>query len=74
MVQGESCQGSGAVGRQPYAGLLAKNKAARQFFDTQPPGYRKVIGWYIVSAKRQETRLGRLKKLIDASAKGQRLG
>ena len=58
---------------EPYAGLLAKNKAARAFFDAQPPGYRKLIGWYIVSAKREETRLERLKKVIDACAKGKRL-
>jgi len=58
---------------EPYAGLLAKNKAARAFFDAQPPGYRKIIGWYIVSAKKEETRLERLKRVIDACAKGQRL-
>lgn len=58
---------------EPYAGRLAKNKAARDFFDKQPPGYRKVIGWWIVSAKREETRMERLQKLIDACAKGQRL-
>jgi uncharacterized protein YdeI (YjbR/CyaY-like superfamily) len=32
-----------------------------------------VIGWWIVSAKREETRLKRLVKLIDASAQGRRL-
>src|SRR5437879_5688879 len=58
---------------EPYAGLLKKNRAAWAFFEKQPPGYRKVIGWWIVSAKREETRLERLKKLMDASAKGQRL-
>jgi uncharacterized protein YdeI (YjbR/CyaY-like superfamily) len=58
---------------EPYAGLLAKNTAARDFFEKQPPGYRKVIGWWIVSAKTEETRMQRLKKLIDASAKGRRL-
>ena len=58
---------------EPYAGLLAKNGSARAFFEKQPPGYRKVIGWWVVSAKREATRLERLKKLIDMSAKGQRL-
>ena len=58
---------------EPYAGLLKKNKAAWEFFEAQPPSYRKVIGWWIVSAKREETRMARLKKLMDASAKGQRL-
>jgi uncharacterized protein YdeI (YjbR/CyaY-like superfamily) len=58
---------------EPYAGLLSKNKAARKFFDAQPPGYRKLMGWYIVSAKREEKRLERLQRVIDACAKGERL-
>jgi uncharacterized protein YdeI (YjbR/CyaY-like superfamily) len=58
---------------EPYAGLLKKDKAAWTFFEAQPPSYRKVIGWWIVSAKKEETRRERLKKLIDASAKGTRL-
>jgi uncharacterized protein YdeI (YjbR/CyaY-like superfamily) len=58
---------------QPYAGLLQKNKAACAFFEAQPPSYRKAVGWWIVSAKQEETRLSRLKTLIDACVKGQRL-
>ena len=59
--------------RQPYARLLKKNKAAWNFFQTQPPAYRKMIGWWIMSAKREETRMARLAKLISESAKGKRL-
>jgi uncharacterized protein YdeI (YjbR/CyaY-like superfamily) len=58
---------------EPYAGLLQKNTAAWAFFEAQAPSYRKALGWWIISAKQEETRLGRLKTLIDASAKGQRL-
>jgi uncharacterized protein YdeI (YjbR/CyaY-like superfamily) len=58
---------------EPYATLLKKNKAAWNFFGKQPPSYRKVIGWWIVSAKKEETRMARLAKLIDESAKGKRL-
>ena len=58
---------------EPYAGMLRKNKAAAAFFEAQPPYYRKRMGWWIVSAKREETRLERLKKLIDASAKKERI-
>ena len=58
---------------EPYAGLLKKHKAAWAFFEAQPPGYRKVIGWWVVSAKREEKRMERLTKLIELSAKGQRL-
>jgi len=58
---------------QPYANLLKKNKAAWNFFEKQPPSYRKMIGWWIISAKKEETRMVRLAKLISESAKGKRL-
>jgi uncharacterized protein YdeI (YjbR/CyaY-like superfamily) len=58
---------------EPYRRLLQKNATAWAFFDAQPPSYKKVVGWYIHSAKREETRLGRLKKLERASALGKRL-
>ena len=58
---------------QPYATLLNKNKTASNFFKKQPPSYRKMIGWWIISAKKEETRMARLAKLIRESAKGKRL-
>jgi len=58
---------------QPYANLLKKNKAASNFFEKQPPSYRKMIGWWIISAKKEETRMIRLAKLISESANGKRL-
>jgi uncharacterized protein YdeI (YjbR/CyaY-like superfamily) len=58
---------------EPYQGILKKNKAAWDFFQAQPPGYRKTLGWWVISAKQEETRLKRLKKLIDASVLGKRL-
>src|SRR6266851_6659932 len=58
---------------EPYCSLLQKNKAAFEFFQAQPPSYRKAVGWWIVSAKKEETRLGRLKKLIEAGDRGRRL-
>ena len=58
---------------EPYAGLLRKNKKAWEFFQAQPPSYRKTIGWWVVSAKQEETRRKRLAKLIAASAGGKRL-
>ena len=58
---------------EPYASQFRRNKAAWQFFQAQPPGYRKIMNWYIVSAKLEKTRLARLEKLIDASAKQQRM-
>jgi len=64
--------------RQPelpeiYAKELRKNKPAAKFFESQPPSYRKVAMWWIVSAKQEETRLKRLRKLIDESSQGRRV-
>ena len=58
---------------EPYAKLLKKNNAAWNFFKTQSPSYRKMIGWWIISAKKEETRMARLAKLISESEKGKRL-
>jgi uncharacterized protein YdeI (YjbR/CyaY-like superfamily) len=58
---------------EPYATHLKKNKAALNFFGMQPSSYRKMIAWWIVSAKKEETRMARLAKLIRESAKGKRL-
>jgi uncharacterized protein YdeI (YjbR/CyaY-like superfamily) len=58
---------------EPYAKLLKKNKTAWNFFEKQSPSYRKMIGWWIISAKKEETRMTRLAKLISESAQGKRL-
>jgi uncharacterized protein YdeI (YjbR/CyaY-like superfamily) len=58
---------------EPYLGELKQNKAAWKFFEVQPPSYRKVMNWWVVSAKQEETRLRRLGKLIEASAENRRL-
>jgi len=58
---------------EPYASTLKRNKKAWDFYQAQPPGYRKMMNWYIVSAKQEETRLKRLQRLIEYSAVGKRL-
>jgi uncharacterized protein YdeI (YjbR/CyaY-like superfamily) len=58
---------------QPYNRLLKKNKAAWKFFQLQPPSYRKAVSWYIISARKEETRLKRLEKLMAYSVQGKRL-
>ena len=58
---------------EPYAGTLKKSKAAWTFFQAQPPSYRKKLGWWVVSAKQETTRLKRLGQLIEHSALGRRL-
>ncbi len=51
-----------------------ENEKAWAFFSSQPSGYRKTSTWWVISAKRPETRYRRLDQLIDVSEKGQRLG
>lgn len=58
---------------EPYRSLLQKNAKAWAFFEAQPPSYKKVLGWYIHSAKKEETRLARFKKFQAASEQGKRL-
>jgi uncharacterized protein YdeI (YjbR/CyaY-like superfamily) len=58
---------------EPYAGKFKRNKAAWKFYQAQPPYYRKTLNWYVLSAKQEETRMKRLDKLIEESAKGKRL-
>jgi uncharacterized protein YdeI (YjbR/CyaY-like superfamily) len=50
----------------------AKSKAWR-FWQAQPPGYRRVITHWVISAKREETRQRRLATLIAESAAGRRI-
>lgn len=49
------------------------NANAWRFFAEQPPGYRRVMTWWVISAKREETRLSRLAKLIAESDAGRRM-
>lgn len=50
------------------------NKAAWEFFQAQPPGYRRTATFWVTSAKKPETRARRLATLIEDSAAGRRLG
>ncbi len=58
---------------EPYLGLMKKDKAAWTYFQAQSPSYRRTLIWFVVSAKQEETRLKRLKRLIEACAAGRRL-
>jgi uncharacterized protein YdeI (YjbR/CyaY-like superfamily) len=48
------------------------HKKAWLFFQAQPPGYRRLMIFMVMSAKRDETRERRLEQLIEASEKGLR--
>ena len=56
-----------------YLKTFRTNKTAWTFFQTQPPGYRRNATFWVMSAKREETRESRLAKLIDDSANDRRL-
>jgi uncharacterized protein YdeI (YjbR/CyaY-like superfamily) len=58
---------------EPYLGALKRNKAAWKFFQAQPPSYRKVMNWWVVSARKEETRLKRIAQLIEESAQERRM-
>lgn len=58
---------------EPFNTLLRKNKAAWTFFQAQPPSWRKRVGWWVISAKQEETRLKRFTALVEASAAGKRV-
>jgi uncharacterized protein YdeI (YjbR/CyaY-like superfamily) len=53
----------------PYERMFRKNERAWAFFQSQPPWYRRTSIWWVVSAKKEETRLKRLSTLIDDSAR-----
>jgi len=50
------------------------NKKAWKYFNDQPPSYRRVAIYWVMSAKKEETRARRLATLIDDSAHARRLG
>jgi uncharacterized protein YdeI (YjbR/CyaY-like superfamily) len=51
-----------------------RNKQAWEFFQSQPPSYRQLATWWVIDAKREETRERRLATLIEDSAAGRRIG
>ena len=53
-----------------YEQRLQANAAAWEFWTSRPPSYRKAAVWWVVSAKREETRERRLAQLIEDSRAG----
>jgi uncharacterized protein YdeI (YjbR/CyaY-like superfamily) len=49
------------------------NERAWEFFQAQPRGYRQTAIFWVVSAKREETRARRLATLIGDSSAGRRI-
>ncbi len=53
--------------------MVRANQEAASFFDAQPPSYRRIVSFWAMSAKREETRARRLARLIEVSALGARI-
>lgn len=51
-------------------GRLRANEKAWTYWQAQSPSYRRTVTWWIMSAKRRETRLRRLDTLVFDSAAG----
>ena len=58
---------------EPREALLRADEAAWAFFSAQPPWYRRTATFWVMSAKREETRDRRLRVLIEDSAQGRRV-
>jgi uncharacterized protein YdeI (YjbR/CyaY-like superfamily) len=56
-----------------YENKFRANQKAWEFYLAQAPWYRRTTCWWVVSAKREETRLRRLAQLIEDSAHGRRI-
>jgi uncharacterized protein YdeI (YjbR/CyaY-like superfamily) len=50
-----------------YQKQLEANEKAWAFFRAQPPWYQRTASWWVMSAKKEETRLKRLAALIEDS-------
>jgi uncharacterized protein YdeI (YjbR/CyaY-like superfamily) len=53
-----------------FLSRLKANEAAWRWWQAQRPGYRRVATWWVVSAKREATRVRRLATLIEDCAAG----
>jgi uncharacterized protein YdeI (YjbR/CyaY-like superfamily) len=58
---------------EPFARTLKQNKSAGRYFLSQPASYRRAAIWWVISAKKEETRLKRLGKLISDSSRERRI-
>lgn len=57
-----------------YEKTFRANKKAWEYFSGQAPSYRRVCIYWVMGAKKEETRERRLRTLIDDSAAGRRVG
>lgn len=58
---------------EAYAKKFRSIKNAWEYYQSQPASYRKAANWWVVSAKKEETRATRLQKLIECSGEEKRI-
>lgn len=63
-------QRKGAKLSGAYQKTFHANEKAWKFFQAQPPWYQRTASWWIISAKKEETRQKRLAQLIEDSKHG----
>jgi uncharacterized protein YdeI (YjbR/CyaY-like superfamily) len=63
-------QKDGAELNDTYKEQFIANSIAWNFFQAQAPWYQRTATWWVISAKREETRLKRLATLIESSEQG----
>jgi uncharacterized protein YdeI (YjbR/CyaY-like superfamily) len=56
-----------SAGFGAYEKQFRANKKAWKFFQAQPPWYRRTATWWVISAKKEDTRLKRLATLMADS-------
>ena len=56
-----------------YEERLRSAPGAGEFFDKQPPRYRRTAVWWVMSGKSETTRERRITALVDACASGERV-
>ena len=56
-----------------YVKRFRRDRQAWRFFQAQPAGYRRISSFWVMEAKREETRLRRLDQLIGCSAENRRI-
>ena len=53
---------------------LRKNRKAWEHYESLAPGYRRTATFWVMAAKREETRARRFQVLLDACARGRPIG
>jgi uncharacterized protein YdeI (YjbR/CyaY-like superfamily) len=58
---------------KPLERAFRSHARAWEFFRAQPPGYQRICTFFVMSAKKDETRQRRLERLIKVSSEGKRI-